>query len=33
VAFVADSPGDTLMHCHQQLYMDYGFMQLVQYKG
>ncbi|HEY5212563.1 MAG TPA: hypothetical protein VIJ38_06040 [Acidobacteriaceae bacterium] len=21
------------MHCHQQLYMDYGFMQLVQYKG
>ncbi len=32
VDFVADNPGDTLMHCHQQLHMDYGFMQLIQYK-
>ena len=33
VDFVADNPGDTLMHCHQQLHMDYGFMQLIKYKG
>jgi FtsP/CotA-like multicopper oxidase with cupredoxin domain len=31
--FVADNPGDTLIHCHQQLHMDYGFMQLIKYKG
>jgi FtsP/CotA-like multicopper oxidase with cupredoxin domain len=31
VDFVADNPGDTLMHCHQQLHMDYGFMQLIKY--
>jgi FtsP/CotA-like multicopper oxidase with cupredoxin domain len=31
VDFIADNPGDTLMHCHQQLHMDYGFMQLIQY--
>ena len=29
--FVADNPGDTLWHCHQQLHMDYGFMQLIKY--
>lgn len=33
VDFTADNPGDTLMHCHQQLHMDYGFMQLIQYKA
>ncbi len=33
VDFVANNPGDTLMHCHQQLHMDYGFMQLIKYKG
>ncbi len=33
VDFIADNPGDTLMHCHQQLHMDYGFMQLIQYKA
>jgi FtsP/CotA-like multicopper oxidase with cupredoxin domain len=33
VDFVADNPGDTLMHCHQQLHMDYGFMQLLKYKA
>ncbi|WP_158751780.1 multicopper oxidase family protein [Acidobacterium sp. S8] len=33
VDFVADNPGDTLMHCHQQLHMDYGFMQLIKYAG
>jgi len=24
--FVADNPGPTLFHCHQQLHMDFGFM-------
>ena len=33
VDFVADNPGDTLWHCHQQLHMDYGFMQLIKYSG
>ena len=32
VDFIADNPGDSLMHCHQQLHMDYGFMQIVKYK-
>jgi FtsP/CotA-like multicopper oxidase with cupredoxin domain len=31
VDFVADNPGKTLFHCHQQLHMDYGFMQLLEY--
>jgi FtsP/CotA-like multicopper oxidase with cupredoxin domain len=31
VDFIADNPGDSLMHCHQQLHMDYGFMQLIKY--
>jgi FtsP/CotA-like multicopper oxidase with cupredoxin domain len=26
--FVADNPGLTLLHCHQQLHMDFGFMAL-----
>jgi FtsP/CotA-like multicopper oxidase with cupredoxin domain len=29
--FVADNPGPTLFHCHQQLHMDYGFMTLIRY--
>ncbi len=29
--FVADNPGLTLFHCHQQLHMDYGFMTMVKY--
>jgi Putative multicopper oxidases len=33
VDFIADNPGDTLWHCHQQLHMDYGFMQLIKYAG
>lgn len=33
VDFVANNPGNTLMHCHQQLHMDYGFMQLIKYAG
>jgi FtsP/CotA-like multicopper oxidase with cupredoxin domain len=33
VDFIADNPGDTLMHCHQQLHMDFGFMQLIKYVG
>ena len=31
VDFVADNPGLTLFHCHQQLHMDYGFMALFDY--
>jgi FtsP/CotA-like multicopper oxidase with cupredoxin domain len=33
VDFTADNPGDTLLHCHQQLHMDFGFMMLVKYVG
>jgi FtsP/CotA-like multicopper oxidase with cupredoxin domain len=29
--FVADNPGRTLFHCHQQLHMDFGFMALLNY--
>ncbi len=29
IDFVADQPGLSLMHCHQQLHMDYGFMALL----
>jgi FtsP/CotA-like multicopper oxidase with cupredoxin domain len=29
--FVADNPGLTLLHCHQQLHMDFGFMALFNY--
>lgn len=29
--FVADNPGPTLFHCHQQLHMDFGFMALLTY--
>ena len=29
--FVADNPGMTLFHCHQQLHMDFGFMFLLDY--
>jgi FtsP/CotA-like multicopper oxidase with cupredoxin domain len=29
--FVADDPGLTLFHCHQQLHMDFGFMTLFEY--
>jgi FtsP/CotA-like multicopper oxidase with cupredoxin domain len=32
VDFVADNPGPTLFHCHQQLHMDYGFMALLDYE-
>jgi FtsP/CotA-like multicopper oxidase with cupredoxin domain len=31
VDFVADNPGLTLFHCHQQLHMDFGFMTLFGY--
>jgi FtsP/CotA-like multicopper oxidase with cupredoxin domain len=31
VDFVADNPGRTLFHCHQQLHMDFGFMGLFEY--
>jgi FtsP/CotA-like multicopper oxidase with cupredoxin domain len=29
--FIADNPGLTLLHCHQQLHMDFGFMALFRY--
>ena len=29
IDFVADQPGLTLFHCHMQLHMDFGFMQLL----
>lgn len=29
--FVANNPGLTLFHCHQQMHMDYGFMNLMEY--
>jgi len=28
---IADNPGLSLFHCHQQLHMDYGFMALMKY--
>lgn len=31
IDFVADNPGPTLFHCHQQLHMDYGFMAMFNY--
>ena len=31
VDFVANNPGPTLFHCHQQMHMDDGFMQMVEY--
>jgi hypothetical protein len=31
IDFVANNPGLTLFHCHQQLHMDFGFMTLLDY--
>jgi FtsP/CotA-like multicopper oxidase with cupredoxin domain len=31
VEFVADHPGRTLFHCHQQDHMDRGFMMVFRY--
>ena len=31
VVVVADNPGPTLFHCHQQMHMDFGFMALFNY--
>jgi FtsP/CotA-like multicopper oxidase with cupredoxin domain len=33
VDLLADNPGATLFHCHQQLHMDFGFMALMRYSG
>jgi FtsP/CotA-like multicopper oxidase with cupredoxin domain len=33
VELLANHPGATLFHCHQQMHMDYGFMTLFQYAG
>jgi len=30
--FIADNPGRTLLHCHLQDHMDYGFMTLLDYR-
>ena len=32
IDFVANNPGLTLFHCHQQLHMDFGFMTLFAYE-
>jgi len=29
IDFVADQPGLSLLHCHQQIHMDYGLMLLL----
>jgi FtsP/CotA-like multicopper oxidase with cupredoxin domain len=31
IDFVANNPGLTLFHCHQQLHMDFGFLTLFAY--
>ena len=31
VEFIADNPGPSLFHCHQQVHMDFGFMALFKY--
>jgi hypothetical protein len=31
VDLVADNPGLSLFHCHQQMHMDYGFMAMLEY--
>jgi FtsP/CotA-like multicopper oxidase with cupredoxin domain len=31
IDFLADNPGDSLFHCHMQLHMDFGFMQILKY--
>jgi FtsP/CotA-like multicopper oxidase with cupredoxin domain len=31
IDFVAENPGATLFHCHQQSHMDFGFMMLLRY--
>ncbi|HEX3572360.1 MAG TPA: multicopper oxidase domain-containing protein [Acidobacteriaceae bacterium] len=28
---MADNPGDSWLHCHMQLHMDFGFMTLFKY--
>jgi FtsP/CotA-like multicopper oxidase with cupredoxin domain len=33
VDLLADNPGATLFHCHNQMHMDFGFMTLFQYAG
>jgi len=31
VDFLADNPGPSLLHCHNQMHMDFGFKTLVKY--
>jgi FtsP/CotA-like multicopper oxidase with cupredoxin domain len=33
VDVVANNPGPSLFHCHQQFHMDFGFMALTRYEG
>jgi FtsP/CotA-like multicopper oxidase with cupredoxin domain len=32
VDLIANNPGPSLFHCHQQFHMDYGFMSMMQYR-
>jgi len=32
VDLMANAPGPSLFHCHQQFHMDFGFMALMQYR-
>jgi FtsP/CotA-like multicopper oxidase with cupredoxin domain len=31
VDFIANQPGPSLLHCHQQFHMDFGFMTVIRY--
>jgi FtsP/CotA-like multicopper oxidase with cupredoxin domain len=33
VELLANHPGNTLFHCHQQMHMDFGFMTLFRYSA
>jgi FtsP/CotA-like multicopper oxidase with cupredoxin domain len=33
VDLIADNTGDTLLHCDQQLHMDYGFITIIKYSA
>jgi FtsP/CotA-like multicopper oxidase with cupredoxin domain len=33
VDLLANTPGPSLLHCHQQFHMDFGFMTVMQYRA
>jgi FtsP/CotA-like multicopper oxidase with cupredoxin domain len=33
VDFTADNASDTMIHCHRQPHMDFGFMQIIEYNA